>query len=209
MIAVQDIIDRVGIALNDEDNIRWTVEELLLWINDGASEIVIRRPPATAEHLYIALTSGTLQAVPSNARMLLDIVRGQDGYPISQVDRMQLDTQSPGWHIEPETDVIQHFTYDVRKPDSFYVYPPAIAGTTVEALLSMSPIVVTAATDIIEIDGQYLVPLTNYVLWRAMAKESEYGNVNLAVSYFQSFTDSIGSNNQMTIAVSPDEATPK
>lgn len=209
MIAVQEIVNRIEIALNDVGNIHWTPTELLLWINDAASEVVIRRPPATATIQTLTLASGTLQTIPNTARMLLDVVRGGNGWPISQADRQLLDQQSPGWHIEAESDIIQHFTYDVRSPTNFYVYPPAVAGTQVEALLSLSPVAVTAFTDTIDMESQYLVPLTNYVLWRSLSKESEYGNTQLANNYFQAFTDSIGNSNAMTLAVSPDEVSPK
>ena len=46
MIAVADVLDRLAILLVDEDFTRWTKPELLGWINDAVSEIIIRRPAA-------------------------------------------------------------------------------------------------------------------------------------------------------------------
>lgn len=47
-IPAAEIIRRVGAILQDEDHVRWTVPELLEWINDGARETIVRRPAARA-----------------------------------------------------------------------------------------------------------------------------------------------------------------
>ena len=49
-------------------------------------------------------------------------------------------------------------------------------------------------------------PLVSYILYRALAKDSEYANGALAAAHFQAFNEALGANNQMTAAASPNTA---
>lgn len=209
MIAVQEVLSRVGTILHDLGHLRWTETELIKWVNDGTSEIVIRRPSAGAKNTTLELVQGTRQKLPPNANLLLDIVRNENGRPISLADRKQIDDSYPMWHEETPVTAVQHFTYDDRSPQTFFVYPSIVDGTRVEAVISFKPDDVATSADTIDLSPQYLPPLVNYIIWRSLSKESEYGNANLAISYYQAFSESIGTNNAMSVAVSPNQEQPK
>lgn len=208
-IAAADIISRAGQILMDEDHIRWTVPELLQWINDGASEIIVRRPGARAISKVIPLVAGTRQAIPERGVQLLDLVRnmGMDGATpgraIRRTDRQLLDDQQPDWHSIRRATAIKHYTFDDRSPKEFYVYPPVVAGAQVEALYSELPPVVEQAADMVDLGPEYMTPLLSYVAYRAFIKDSEFANGNVATLHYQAFNDAMSSTVRNAVDNSP------
>ena len=63
MIQVSDIVAKVGYLMLDTDHVRWTVPELIGWINESAGAILTRRPAAFARRSVHTLVAGTLQSI--------------------------------------------------------------------------------------------------------------------------------------------------
>lgn len=199
---VSDVLSRVSIILNDEDFVRWPKEELIDWLNDGAAEIVIRRPSAHAVTESVPLVAGVLQALPDGGIQLLDIPSTTDGYAVRRTDRQLLDDQYPGWR-RAKASRTKHYTYDERTATAFYVYPPAVAGASVELFYSLPPAAVASDTDTLDLDRVYLSPLVSFILYRALSKDSEYADGALAVAHYSAFGDALGQQNETSAAVSP------
>lgn len=207
MIVVSDILIRVSRLLNDEDNITYTVPELIDWINDGATQIVIRRPPAGAVTDTLTLEEGALHRLGSDTIALLDLPRNikaddSPGRPITRTSRYLLDSFEPGWYELPPEDTVVHFTLDDRDPTIFYTYPPVIADTKVESLVAQAPAKVSAEGDELAIDRSYMGALVSYVAHRALSKDSEMANAQAASLFYQQFAEALGSQNETTGAVS-------
>lgn len=201
-IPVSEILVKAGTVLNDSDFVRWTEPELIGWINDGASEIVIRRPSARAITEAVSLVAGVLQKLPADGIQLLDIPSTVDGYPVRRTDRQLLDDQFPGWR-RMKAGRTKHYTYDERTATAFYVYPPAVAGAQVELFYSAPPAEVTSNADTLDLDRAYLSPLVSFILYRALAKDSEFANGAIAAAHYQAFETALGTQNQTSAAVSP------
>lgn len=207
-IPVADIDLRLSAILNDEDRLRWPLDERLAWINDAAAEIVLVRPAAGAKTADIELVEGVYQTVPDGGLQVLDVIRnlkadGKPGRPISRTDRSLLDEQEPSWYEKRPGDVVKHYTYDDRNPKAFYVYPPVKTGVTVETLYAAPPPEVAAIEDELQMDRTYIGPVVSYVLYRALAKDSEYANGVVAAAHLQAFNAAIGARNEISVAVSP------
>ncbi|CAB3972338.1 MULTISPECIES: DUF6682 family protein [Burkholderia] len=208
-IAATELITRAGHILQDEDHVRWTVSELLEWVNDAARETIVRRPAARSVATVLALVTGTRQALPEHGVELLDVVRNMaadgvtPGRIVRRVDRQLLDDQNPDWHTARAKGVVKHFTFDERAPRIFYVYPPVVAGTKVETLHSELPPAIAAAADTLDMGAEYINVILSYVCYRALAKDSEYANGTVAALHCQAFTDAVTDNNQQTTANSP------
>lgn len=207
-IRAGDILERASIILNDEDFVRWERTELFAWLNDGACELVIRRPAARAVTSAITLVAGTFQKLPDGALQLLDVIRnvkadGSSGRPVRRVDRRLLDDSTPTWQEMKQADAIKHFMFDEASPLTFYVYPPAKAGTKVDALHSAAPPAVAADDDQLDLDRAYIGPLVSYMLYRALSKDSEFANGQVAAAHYQAFMEALGTRNDATNAASP------
>ena len=70
MSTVQNVIDRVRRQLNDEDAAayRWSLNELVAYVNDGLRQTVSIKPEANLiEYLYTPTGEYPLQKLPPNA----------------------------------------------------------------------------------------------------------------------------------------------
>ena len=222
-IKVIEIIARVESILQDT-NVRWPRVELQRWLNEAYLSIVLLRPDANAKCATFTCTAGTKQDLTASsggfpsALGLLDITRNMlstsDKKVIRVVDRSVLDDQRPGWHTETQTSNIQHYTYDPRNPKDFYVYPPALGTAQIEVIytdlpgthsLSASDLdPITGSAEVIKLDDVYLSPITDWILYRAYAKDAEYGaNEASSAAAYQSFATAIGAKTQVDAAVTP------
>lgn len=219
---VSDITSRVLVVLNDGDAVRWTYPELIKWISDAEKMVAIVRPDASVANGPITLVAGTRQALPAGSFRLLDVIRNLEsdgstgGRAIRYVDRYILDSQNPNWHRDTQSGTIKNFVYDNRNPLNFYTYPPAIAGTKVEAMYSVTPAALTwdgtnnttIATSLdqnLTISDLYMEAVVNYVLFRAYSKDAEFSqNSQLATGYLQTVFSILGIKTQKDVAFSPD-----
>lgn len=199
--AVNDIIDRAELILQDITNVRWTATELINWLNDGHREVVLIKPEANTTNESVQLTSGTKQTLPSGGICLLDIIRNMGsngttpGNAIRLVDRRILDDQVPGWHSETASAVTKHFMFDERDPTHYYVYPQSDGTNYIEVVYSSAPTTVAAGENI-SIPDIYANALIDYILYRAYSKDADYAeNSQRAVAHYQAFTVSLGAKN--------------
>lgn len=195
-IPVADLLRRLDAMMGDDDRIRWPQGERIDWFNDAGSEIVLRRPAARAVTEHLALAAGTLQAASDGTSQVLDIVRnikasGAAGRAIRLVDRQSLDDADPDWHSAKAGET-RHYMIDERNPTSFHVYPPAINGAKVEALLAKPPPKVALETDTIDLRPEFINAILNWAMYRCHTKDSEYSQGATAALHYQAFTDAIG-----------------
>jgi len=201
MFPVSDILTRSAYLLNDIEFVTYTKDEQVLWAYDGAAAILRARPPAGTNTEEVELVEGPIQQLTGSAILLSDVIRVKGGLPLERTQRRQLDTWEPDWYQAEPTEKLVHYTYDERKPTQFYVYPPAKAGTVVEALVVRLPEPFNVDSDI-PLSPEYIDPLTSYVVHRAIAKDTEYADTQLAALFYQQFSDAIGTANQSQQVVS-------
>lgn len=213
-ISAATLIKRSGFLLQDDDHVRWTVDELISWINEAAGALVTLRPSAGAKALVMPLLAGTQQLLSDDVVQLLDVVRnvGADGVTpgraIRLAERHLFDSADPDWHTRSGSAVIKHYIYDDRTPNVFYVYPPALAGTKVQASITAMPAPVVASTGTLDLDNQFESALVNYIVFRALAKDSEYANGAIAAGYYQAFQAALGGKDAGEQSVSPNTKVP-
>lgn len=232
-VTAQAIFTRVSRVLLDVDYTRWTLPELLDWLNDGIREVILQKPSAYSTTTTIMLDEGTLQAVPAASLGLLRVIRnlippqaGQTapvgGRVIRMVSREVLDTQSPDWHdptITREKDVVKHVVFDEANPYAFYVYPPNTGKGMIEVILANEPAPMAVidgddTTDIasysdltIPIPDIYVNALVDYVLYRAYIKDASFaGNTQRAALHYQQFANSLGLKVKLDASLSPNTA---
>lgn len=226
-VQVSDVLQRAQKLIQDETGVRWPLTELACWFNDGAREVAIHKPSASAKSVVLSLVHGTRQTIPDGALMLLRVIRNlKDGSTEQQrigarsiriVNRDVLDTQQPDWHDDerwPFTQEVKHFTFDESDPTAFYVYPGNNGSGKVEALVSHSPTPVeTTGTTL----AAYQVPLPlpdvyanavlDYVLYRAYSKDASFAeNMERANLHYNAFAGSLGLKRENETTSSPTTA---
>lgn len=208
---VVDILDRAGIILQDNTNVRFPNEELLKFFNDAQKEVVLHRPDAKMVNTTFDCVTGSKQTLPSAALRLIEVIRNVGGRAVTQVQRRILDETLPNWHESTAgTNKIEHFVYDPADPKNFYVYPKAISAThSLELVYSSAPSEIAISnfatdTTVISIDDVYSNCLLDYVLYRSYQKDSEFaGNAQRAMMHYQSFANALGIKTQADAATTP------
>jgi hypothetical protein len=216
-IAAQSVIRRVIDTLQDNTSVRWPVNELVRYLNDGQREVILNRPDAMVTNATLTCVAGSKQALPSNGAKLIEVVRnaaaGSTKRAVRMVNREILDAQTPNWHNLTGTLETLHFMYDPRDPRVFYVYPPALTTTQLDIVYSAYPTDITEPADgavYTAVTGNISLPdifgnvLQDYILYRAFSKDSEYaGNSQRAQNHYAAFASALGIEVQATVGVAP------
>lgn len=223
-ITAQSIVQRAVGILQDTTSIRWPINELVRWLNDGQREVVMYRPDALNTTTTMTLAAGSRQDL-DNANLtpapskLIEITRnmaaGSAKESVSLVPRKMLDASTPGWHNLSGTVNIKHYMYDARDPKTFYVFPPATTAAQLEVMYSAYPTDIAAvsessSTTYSDVTGNIALPdiygnaLLDFVLYRAYTKDSEYaGNATRAQGHYVAFANTLGIEIKSTVSVAP------
>ena len=216
-LTAQSLIHRVVDLLQDTTSVRWPVEELVRYLNDGQREIILYRPDATIKRVTFTCAAGAKQSLPADGAKLIDILRNMasagNNSAVRLVPRQILDAQIPNWYNLAGNINAVHYMYDPRDARVFYVYPPALATTELEMTYSAFPADVaepasgstyanvTGNIDVPDIYGNVLI---DYIMFRAYSKDSEYaGNAQRAAAYYQTFANALNVEVQGTAGVAP------
>ena len=65
-ISAQSTIRRAVDILQDNSSVRWPVDELVRYLNDGQREVALYRPDALVTNSTITLVAGSRQSLPGD-----------------------------------------------------------------------------------------------------------------------------------------------
>lgn len=213
-------LDRARRIIQDEQNVRWPLAELRLWLNDSLREIALLKPTAFSKSVVLPLVAGTYQRQDDIVRVLhvsRNLKSNREsprdaGRAIRAVDRDMLDAQNPDWHDPHRTrprKEASNVCFDENEPMAFYVYPPNDGTGFVEAIVSRIPTGVPAPTDpadvenidaydvAIDISDIYSNVVLDYILYRSYSKDAQFsGSAQRAAAYYQAFSGALGAGSQ-------------
>jgi hypothetical protein len=226
MSTAQNIFDEVRRIIHDEDaaNYRWPDAELIDYLNAGLRQTVVLIPEAnTVETIEDTSTSRIArQALPAGGIKFIRAARNyaDDGTTpqgvIRYVEKDVLDTYDPDWEYVPPTGVVdganyfQHFCHDKREPNIYYLFPPPLANNKkVAVVYSAIPTEITLVGDTIPIPEEYDNGLIEYVIFRALTKESRQTlPSDFRRELWQNYLTALGLQRQAKDTVGPDENRP-
>lgn len=212
---VQTIINNARLVLQEvtTDGTRWTNDELGGWLNEFYQAAVSLKPDVSTVNAEVTLAAGTKQAIPAEGLRLLDVIRNTTGKMtgISVTTRKSLDTVRRAWHSDTASSRIEQYIFDDLDPTTFYVYPPAEAGATVEILYSTVPAphdlttgFTTYGLEAFKLNEASAPAATDYLLYRAFSKDAETpANLNRSRMHFQSYAQQLTGKRQADQAYSP------
>jgi hypothetical protein len=206
-LTAQNILDRASMIIQDLTNVRWPQSELLNWLNDSRRELAVLRPDIYSQSSALSLASGAKQSLPTGGLRLMDVPRNTSGAAVTVTHRGFLDQQNPTWHtsITPST-TIKHFMVDERDPSTFWVYPPAASGASVEIIFQSTPSDYSASSTLSAYEELYGGAFVDYVCYRAFSKDSEYaGNAQRALAHYGQYTNALGLGRQTDFGYSANQ----
>ena len=184
-VSVSSLQTQAFILLQDVAETRWSRSELLYWLNAGQREIVLMRPEISITTTDVTTAAGSRQTLPTGAIHLLDVTYDRTmGTSISPVAKSVLDSNVPAWQAQLAGFGINHYVYDIRNPLVYWVYPAPNNTRSVEISFCTEP---TEATTVITIPDIFSPALLNYMLARALSKDSESAIPPLAAVYYRDF----------------------
>jgi len=205
--AASKITDRTKYLLSDLGFTGWTTSELHQWITDALRDIAGVKPDAFSATVTHALVAGTRQTLPSGAFILLDVIRnmGEDTATPGRVPRIiardKFDTQNPSWHTATASSTVRFVMFDMVDQKTFYVSPPQPATPgSLDIVAAFQPTAITAGTDQITLDETWIPAIVNYVMFRALSKDSTKGEPQIAMAYFGAFNAQLAGRGAAEVA---------
>lgn len=202
---VRSILNRAAALLSDEEHIRWDEAELLEWLNDG--QRVVARGPATDVYVLrdnITAIEGTVQNLPADAIRLVDVVKNvASGAVIYESDYATVNALSRTWR-NASNGTAEVYFYDPSNPKQFEVYPPQNGGELIEIVYNAQPSDATI-TGNISISDMYADSLMDYIMYRAMSKDTEDSATDLgkATAFYRAFLLGIGFKDTTDALIEP------
>lgn len=204
MATIQSIIDRIKFITKDEDHVRFTVAEILMWLNNAQDQIASLHPRAASQYVTLTLTEGArqdLRAIAPDTRWirLHELVCNvpddkPTGATIRLISRPAIDFAFRTWRgASPTATVVKEYAMDERDPYTFDVNPPVAAGTKVYALAAIKPAPITSAAGDFALADGYDIPAVDYVLFRLFSKDAnDQSYAARASGHMQAFQLSLG-----------------
>lgn len=204
----KDILETASITLLDQYHTRWPLTELLSYLNKGLKALALDKPNAVTETVDLPLAAGTVQdltAISPDYISLIRVLRNKNGRAVTAVSRTMLDVVMPGWqdpNVWPASAVVDHVIQDVADPRSFLVAPANDGTGIIEAVVSILPTPIPAATDpadiatytqTVPVPAIFENALVDYVLYRAYAKDADDpANATRAQAHYGMYAAQIG-----------------
>jgi len=201
---METLIQNVARDLQDPGHIRWTLDDLLDYANQVIFDLIRHRPDVSSANITLTLAEGTRQETPENVQQLFRITRNVPGYrAVRYVQSHSLDALLPLWQsAEPGTEVRDYAWHD-DEPRVFWVYPPVVAGTKVEAVVSQYAPEVTDPGAAFPIPALYRDIVYHGVLWRAYSRNTDAVSIEKAATYQQLFERGLGIQETSKVANHP------
>ena len=188
-MTVQDIVDLIKEQTRDINSVTWTADDIMLYINEGVKNTIQRAPEANSKKADVPIVAGVDQTLPDDAVYLINIISNASGRTIWRTDVETKDAFSPNW----KNDRAAKYPIEWMKrsePTKFMLWPPVKSNSTVLAEYSFYPADVTATTDTVNVNNEFLEPVRSWALYRTFSRDSENTpSVERAAEYKQQFED--------------------
>ena len=176
--SVSFVVARVATILMDEGHDRWTLDDLVDYLNEAQNATVVKLPKANIVTDTITLVAGAAQSIPADGIMVAAVTRNYTGTTpgdyIRKVDFGVLDQLDPDWQNATGAAPVLEYGYDPEDPTVFYVNPPQPGTPTeVEIKYSAVPTIVNPGEDLVLRD-EYVNSIIEYMLFRAFSRDAEY-----------------------------------
>lgn len=203
-IKTKSLLNRIIALLNDEEHERWPEDELLEWLNDGQRIIARETTDGNVVRANITAVVGTVQSIPAAGFRLIDVVKDTaTGSDIKHADYDSLGAYNRTWR-QSSSGVAELYFFNESRPKEFEVFPPQGGGELIEILYTAIPDNTTVSGEI-NIDDIYADSLVDYVVYRALSKDTEDTSPELgrATAFYRAFLMAIGKKDQVDMLVEP------
>lgn len=204
MIA-SEILTPAARQLFDPSHVRWNLNELIGYLNEGQVQICKRALDGLVVVSTLALVQGVDQNCPADSLRLVEVVRNApSGKAVRLIAEEDLSLYCPDWPGLTASNTVLHYLYEEQNPNRFQVYPPAGPASSVVLRYVPLPQPVVAVGDTISVGAVYAAPLLDWVLYRAFSKDADLGAmVERAQAHYAAFKEGVGERVEADTLSSP------
>lgn len=199
---IRFIVTQVQRRIVDEEEIRWTIQDLIDYFNSAVKAVMVVRPDAYVKTEEFACTQGTKQTLPEGINLLFNVLRNVNGPAIrGPHDMLMLDNYYPDWRNGTAQSNAETYMYEERNPSVFYLYPAVTEQHKIEIVASFIPDPISKT----DYDGNQVSPLgplydnalIEYMIYLAFSQDNEFAaNSNKANLALAAFNTMLGNKNQ-------------
>jgi hypothetical protein len=208
---VQQVLDRVGLVLNDPTYQRWILSERVEWINAGMRTIAAMHPRVSSAYGIIPLVAGPRQSLTQDTtrswmrvyEVCYNAPSGVRGNSVRMVNRASIDSTYRNWPTGTLASEIKEACIDERSVLSFDVSPPAQNTVQVEVFGAVVPAAVGALNvggtalanpnEVLTIARGFELALLHYVLAWCYAKDaSDPAYIQRSTMHQSAFATAVG-----------------
>jgi hypothetical protein len=219
-VSADVIIKRASAELKDPAMKRWSLEQMTAWLGDAQREVCILKPESYVRTVNFECVAGTRQSLPIDGRFLIDVTCNLGltltrGDAIRIIERENLDAMAPSWQASTGSSVINSYIYNRQVPKVFFLHPGPQAGVYVEIQYAANPpdpqvesIDDAVASETLVIDDTYLTAVNDYLLMRALGKDTDARDQVRSSEAYQRFLNRLGLGLQAERAHDPNRNSP-
>lgn len=192
-------------ATDDDKYSRVKIADWINYYNDAQRALLRARPDANYKVTEWQLTANKVnQAVPSDCEMLIsiDLNMGSDGAtpgaPIQPANEKVILNLDPTWYSATGQTEMELYSYDLRKPDHFKIYPRVHASTAVYvrgvySYLFTDAVSGTITTTDVEAGDLFLEPLKTWMKKKAWDIDTDSARADaMSTKMERSFYNQLG-----------------
>lgn len=226
MTTAQLVIDRVRQLVNDSasdfiTDVRWSDEELLLWITDAQREVVKTKPEAYPVTAVFSVDAGmprqrldvatAYRLIRVEANVVVDGMDSTYGDVVRIVERDVFDAFTPTWTsfaVASADNYYKAYCMDANDPLAFWLFPVPVANRDVWVTYAGIPALLTVVGDTLALSDMYLTPVVDYTVYRALTKEAREANRDVAERYLRSFYAALGVHRPLLMSIGQNATRP-
>ncbi|EJL6538956.1 MULTISPECIES: DUF6682 family protein [Vibrio] len=187
-VTIKGLIDRVARDLIDVRHVRWSRPELMDFVNDAISAMVIRRPDLSRTTAMIESSSYQV-SLPADAYQIL-AVNHINQQAAQFVNIHKLNQLYPEWRKTAGVPVC--WTRNELDETTLFLYPSPQAPVNVELVYSRT-LQVASESDVFPLPEIYLGVVSDFVMYRAYNKDSQNpAEGQKAQLHLQAFATALG-----------------
>lgn len=220
MTTAADILATVRGIVRDSSDLAWTEALKLSYITDGMRAIAALKTDAVAQVVDFTMQAGVFQDITgaggnANWSRLIQVYCNLDDSDLpargvlGPKTQTEMDGSNPEWVTDAadEDGYIYEYVWDPDVPTVFLAHPLVPAGThKVRMSVAVNVTALTADTDTIPIQDQYIPALIDYVLWRCWGGDSMRSpTYQKAIAARESFTQLLGLQMKSEAMFNPDQ----
>lgn len=192
----QEVIDQARVLINDDNALmpeRFSDTDLLGFVNQAVKRSCMVRPDLFVANDTITPTPDQVeQEMSGTVTRIMEIHRVTGGAAIGEVDKETMDRGYPNWTVA-DSDTPVNWMRHPRNPGRYFLYPPPITGTELEAEFVQVPDDYLIA-DTIDMPDSYKSALIDCVVYLAEVTDNEHVETQRAKDFYQSFLQSLGAD---------------